>query len=100
MNKSRTKKKSSTLDVFIKIIVTILMLYFVFSLVMGQIGIMGKRQELEQLQSEIIVQQTLNIDKERILYTEDTNKYMESIAREKLGYVLPNEQVYVDVSGK
>ena len=44
-------------------------------------------------------QEAANTELQRTLDSGDEAAYMERIARDKLGYVLPGEHIYVDMSG-
>lgn len=73
--------------------------YLCISLVFAQIDIVSKRQQLENLSQQAETQQAANDELRRVLDSSDEAAYMERIAREKLGYVLPGEHIYVDMSG-
>lgn len=73
--------------------------YLCIALVFAQIDIVSKRQQLKNLQQQTETQQAANEELRRVLDASDETAYMERIAREKLGYVLPGEHIYVDMSG-
>lgn len=54
------------------------------------------RIELAQKQYEDIVEENKNT--QSLLSNADANDIVERIARERLGYVFPDERVYVDVN--
>ena len=68
-------------------------------LVFAQIDIVSKRQQLENLTQQVAAQEAANTELQRTLDSGDEAAYMERIARDKLGYVLPGEHIYVDMSG-
>ena len=70
-----------------------------FRLVFAQIDIVSKRQQLENLTQQVAAQEAANTELQRTLDSGDEAAYMERIARDKLGYVLPGEHIYVDMSG-
>ena len=57
------------------------------------------RQQLENLTQQVAAQEAANTELQRTLDSGDEAAYMERIARDKLGYVLPGEHIYVDMSG-
>ena len=65
-----------------------------------QMDIVSKRQQLENLTQQVQAQQAENQELQRIVEAGDEAAYMERMAREKLGYVRPDERVYIDMSGK
>lgn len=73
-------------------------LYFVYSIVSIQIDIYRERQVLLALQQKIEEQRIENEELARILANGGEAEYIERIAREKLGYAAPDEQVFVDPS--
>lgn len=73
--------------------------YLCVALVFAQIDIVSKRQQLQNLEQQAEAQQAANEELRRVLDASDEAAYMERIAREKLGYVLPGEHIYVDMSG-
>lgn len=72
--------------------------YFIISLVSLQIRINQKQQELDTLKHTYDQVQAQNTELKQIVAEDDENGYMERIARDVLGYVLPGESVYYDVS--
>ena len=48
---------------------------------------------------QVAAQEAANTELQRTLDSGDEAAYMERIARDKLGYVLPGEHIYVDMSG-
>ncbi len=73
--------------------------YLCVALVFAQIEIVSKRQQLENLSQQASAQQAANEELRRVLDAGDEAAYMERVARDKLGYILPGEHIYVDLSG-
>ena len=73
--------------------------YLCVALVFAQIDIVSKRQQLENLTQQAQAQQAANEELRRVLDSDDEAAYMERVARDKLGYILPGEHIYVDMSG-
>lgn len=100
MNGAKRKKHLSLTDILIRLSVAVLMVYLVVSFVAGQVSIIKKKQELAEINTRIEQQQAYNTELQRMLVSDTQSDYMERIARERLGYVYPDEEVYTDVSGK
>jgi cell division protein FtsB len=84
---------------FILTLATIAILgYFVISLVSLQFQISEKSKEVETAQQTLASAQAENDELKELAREEDEKTYMERIARDVLGYVLPGESVYYDVS--
>lgn len=101
MSKSASKssgKKKKRRSFLLTIALIALIGYFIISLVSLQIRINQKQQELESLRQTYKQVQIKNTELKQIVAEDDENGYMERIARDVLGYVLPGESVYYDVS--
>ncbi len=72
--------------------------YFVISLITLQFQIREKTQEVEAARQTLASAQAENEELKELAREEDEKTYMERIARDVLGYVLPGESVYYDVS--
>lgn len=95
-SKSKGQKKRRSFILTLALIA--LIGYFVISLVSLQIRINQKQQELDSLTKTYNQVQMQNTELKQIVAEDDENGYMERIARDVLGYVLPGESVYYDVS--
>ncbi len=74
--------------------------YFSFVLITTQISISQKERELEKVTAEVSAQVAVNAELAQIVESDDEAAYMERIARDKLGYALPGERFFVDMSGE
>ena len=89
-------------SVFMKLgktlIFTAVSMYIVFTLINQQLMIMdyreSKAQYVKQIQEEKLKSEQLTKVRSEIT----TSTYIEEVAREKLGLVMPNEIVFVDAS--
>lgn len=72
--------------------------YFVISLFSLQYQIDQKTKEVESAQQTLASAKAENEELKELAREEDEKTYMERIARDVLGYVLPGESVYYDVS--
>lgn len=89
------KKRRSLLT---RIAVVGLASYAIIVLVGQQLEITKKKNELAEIEQKIQAQLDVNKDLERILSMGDNKEYIESIARDKLGYAYADERFYVDVA--
>ncbi len=93
------KKQSRSTSYIFRIILAIILVISLVSLCNLQKKLTDSRRELSQLQQisnekQIRVNELLNL-----LDTGTEADYIEKAAREKLGYVYSDEQIYVDLSG-
>ena len=72
--------------------------YFVISIISLQTSIKERRAELEQKNAAYEQQVEENERLQAIVDDEDKSEYMEQVAREKLGFVMPGEKVFYDVT--
>ncbi len=72
--------------------------YFAISLFSLQFQIREKTAEVEAARQTLASAQAENDELKELAREEDEKTYMERIARDVLGYVLPGESVYYDVS--
>lgn len=75
-------------------------LYLAVSLISSQVIIVAKRQQLAQVTQQVETQLAANLELQRTLDSGDEDAYTERVARNKLGFALPDERIYVDMSGK
>lgn len=74
--------------------------YLAMGLVVNQVQISAKRQELAAVQAQLAGQQQQNDELKRVLESGSDLEIIERVARDSLGYAKPNERVFVDVTGK
>jgi cell division protein FtsB len=96
MKKSAERK--GKIPLIIKLIVAAICAVSIFSSIQLGVTISQQKHELDLLNTQI-AEQTLQNREISQLITSADDGYMERMAREKLGYVYPQERVYVDVSG-
>lgn len=94
----REQKKGITSKIFF-LLVVMLCGYFIFKLIVCQVDIGKKRQELAAVQNSLTEQLAANNELNRELSGSD-QEIIERAARDELGYARPNERIFVDVSGK
>lgn len=78
--------------------VVVLCGYLVWNLILCQVTISTKQQELAAVQAQVETQNALNAELSRDL-ADGEDAIIERSAREQ-GYALPNERIFVDISGK
>lgn len=74
--------------------------YLIFSIFSTQIDISNKNAELAKITAERKEVELSNKEMQGFIDSCDDEAYIERVAREKLDYVYPGEQIYVDRSGK
>ncbi len=99
MRNTAVKKKKGFSVLALRAGLVLLCVYLCVSLVFAQIDIVAKRKQLENLEQQVAAQEAANKELERMRDSSDESAYMERIAREKLGYAMPGEHIYVDMSG-
>ncbi len=92
----RKAKKSKIM----RVALTVFFIYVVASFTVMQIDISKRRDSLNALQAEINEQQYLNKEIQSILDSGTDTEYIMRIAREKLGFVFPDDGVFVDPNRK
>lgn len=76
--------------------------YAVITLVSQQVEISDKKQQLQNLQDQIVVQEIKNDDLAEVknYSDEELSKYIEDKARNDMGYIKNGERVFVNVAGE
>ena len=98
-NKSRqTGKKTRSTSFILTLAIIVVIGYFVISLVSLQMEKNDKAQQVAQAQATLAEKQEKNDQLKSVLEDGDDSDYIERIARDVLGYVLPGERVYYDIS--
>ncbi len=95
------KNKKRRGSFLLRIAILAFAVYVVATLVNQQIQIAEKRQQLDELNEQIEIQEIKNEDIEHALTSDDSVKeeYIERIAREGLDYAKPGERVFVNTAG-
>ncbi len=90
----RKQKKSFILTLGIILLVG----YFVITIIGLQLNIRERQDVLEQKNSVYEEQLEQNKHLQSIVDSDDKSEYLEQIAREKLGFIMPGEKVFYDVT--
>ncbi len=72
--------------------------YFLISFVSATIDIREKEKEQAEVHARYEAQMAENERLQSVVDGGDEKEYIERVAREKLGYVMPNEKVYYDIT--
>lgn len=93
--KTARKQKNS----FILTLALILLAgYFVITIIGHAIEIKKSNAQLEQKQEILEQQLAENAYLKEVVESDDKSEYIEQVAREQLGFGLPNEKVFYDVT--
>ncbi|MBQ2153318.1 MAG: septum formation initiator family protein [Clostridia bacterium] len=106
--KSRSNKRKKTKDnkkmisFIISIAVILFAFYAVVTLVDQQLKIADKKEELAELQNEIIIQEVKNDELNDVYNLEDSDNdaYIERVAREEFDYSKQGERVFINIAGE
>ncbi len=94
--KNAPKKQSKS---FILTLAMILLVgYFVITIIGHRIAIKDKKAELEQKNQTLQEQYAENDRLKSIVDSDDKSEYIEQVAREQLGFGMPDEKVFYDVT--
>lgn len=88
------KKRSFILTLALVLLVG----YFIITIVGLQLDINERRAVLDQKTAAYEQQLADNDRLQSIIANDDKSEYIEQVAREKLGYVMPGEKVFYDVT--
>ena len=98
MAKSKAPKRKQTKSFILTLGIILLVGYFVITIIGLQLSIKERQDVLEQKNSVYEEQIEQNDRLQAIVDSEDKSDYMEQIAREKLGFIMPGEKVFYDVT--
>ncbi len=96
--KAKTPKKKQSHSFILTLGLVLLVGYFVITIIGLQLSIKESRGELEQKTAAYEEQLAQNDRLQSIVNNEDKSEYIEQVAREKLGFVMPGEKVFYDVT--
>ncbi len=97
MAQKKTAKKQK--NSFILTLALILLAgYFVITIIGHAIEIKKSNAQLEQKQQILEQQLAENAYLKEVVDSDDKSEYIEQVAREQLGFGLPNEKVFYDVT--
>ncbi len=96
--KAKKTKQVKTRSFLLTLGLVLLVGYFVITFIGLQLDIRESRTELNRKTEAHQQQLEENERLQAIVDSEDKSAYIEQVAREKLGYVMPGEKVFYDVT--
>ncbi len=96
--KAPAKKNKPKRSFLLGLALVLVIGYFVITIIDLQLEIRDRKEVYEQLESQHEQIVTENNHLQSILDNEDKSDYIEQVAREKFGFVMPNEKVFFDVT--
>lgn len=92
-------KGKANKSIILRLVVLGVCAYFIVSLTSLYSTLNKKQKELDELTLKE-TQMKNDIEEMKNLLSSDSNdELIEKAARERLGYIFPNEQIYIDISG-
>ncbi len=96
--KAKAPKKKQSKSFILTLGLVLLIGYFVITIIGLQLSIRESRDELEQKNAAYEDQLAQNDRLQSIVDSDDKSEYIEQVAREQLGFVMPGEKVFYDVT--
>lgn len=87
-------------SVILRLLLLAFSVYILISLINYQVQLTNHRRDLAERQRTLEAKNLEVSELERLLESGTESQLIERAARERLGYVYPDEQVYVDLSGQ
>lgn len=97
-NKKKNPRKKQKFSFILSIGLLLVAGYFVISLVNVRMDIKEREKTAEDLQAQYEEQLAENARLQTVADGGNKDEYIERIAREKLGYVMPDEKVYYNIT--
>ena len=98
MANAKAPKRKQTRSFILTLGLVLLVGYFVITIIGLQFQIRDAKAEKDQLTDALQMQLAENNKLQSIVESEDKSDYIEQVAREKRGYVMPGEKVFYDVT--
>ena len=92
--------KNNTITWIVRLALLTFMAYGIFNVISLNVRIAGKEVQKQELQTQINAQKLANQEIQENLDGEFTEEEIAELARDKLGYSLPGERIFVDITGK
>ncbi len=97
---SRKKTKKSKRSSIRTIVFLILAVSFLYTVITQEIDTRTKKAELESINQQIAVEEAEKKALKEEAKTVNTPEYIESVARNELGYAAPDEIVFIDATAE
>lgn len=94
---ARTKVEKPS--IVLRILIVVFCAYLIYSLGSLFVELNAKNSELKDYEGKIARTEANIVEREKLLTEGTIEEMIEKAARERLGYVFPNETVYMDISG-
>ena len=94
----KSSKRVQSKSFILTLALVLLLGYFVITFIGNQLELRDANAEKNQLTEALQMQLAENERIQSIVDSEDKSDYIEQVAREKLGYVMPGEKVFYDVT--
>ena len=89
-----------TFRLFFRVLVLVFIVYAAVNLFTLHSKLTNRQEEYTQLQQQLLDQKLENKRMQETIGEELSDEEIASIAREKLGYSLPGERIFIDITGK
>ncbi len=89
-----------TFQMVFRVLILIFIVYAAMNLISLRGKIRERREEYNTLQQQILEQKLENKRMQETIGEDLTDDEIASIARERLGYSLPGERIFIDITGK
>lgn len=96
MARVKVKRKS----ILLRVLLLVFSVYIIISLTNLQMQLIERKRELKSGEALLAAKELKTEELLRLLDSGTEAELIEKAARERLGYVYPNEQVFVDLSGQ
>jgi cell division protein FtsB len=96
-NVKQIDKKKKKIGYF-KILTVFLVGYFLYTMYSQQVQINKYNSQIEMYKSDITIKTSLVDYYKSQKSNAKTDEYIESVAREQLGYVKPYEKIFIDIN--
>lgn len=96
--KAPVKKKKQKKSFILTLALVLVVGYFIITIIDLQLEIRDRKEVYEQLDNKYEQIVSDNNRLQAIVDNDDKGAYMEQVAREKLGFVMPNEKVFYDIT--
>ncbi len=96
MSRVIVKRKS----ILLRVLLLVFSVYIIISLTNLQMQLIERKRELKSGEALLAAKELKTEELLRLLDNGTEAELIEKAARERLGYVYPNEQVFVDLSGQ
>lgn len=87
-------------SIILRVLLLVFSVYIIVSLTNLQVQLVNRKKELKSGEAVLEAQNLQISELVRLLDSGTEAELIEKAARERLGYVYPDEQVYVDLSGQ